>query len=403
MTWPDPGAELALPRVLTGRAAGDVLARLARAGDLTRRPPERPGDAGGWAVTAPGREGGTRHPDGRRYLAVEVPGMLPLYRELYGRIFARRLALWGLRADGDTGVLAEANLIVAWGPDEEMRARSPARIARERVEVGDDAWVEALEERWAGAASACEAALDRLWAALRRGHVRPALLEEAATRKVEFATWAVDALIPPRPALEDGYGAVLGPGAARVLGASLLPASGFVAYDLLERACWRLAADSAPGGVGGEARRQFVQHGLFYLYRALEPARWAYFLGPYVEETAARYRAAAPGPGEAGRNLADLGALPWRRRLHHAWAREQLAALPEGPARARLLTLHRLLGTARDFDEEKRRLNMPLWRSLVALARGLGLSLDDEAATLGGLCRALEERGGRVEIDPVFR
>jgi hypothetical protein len=64
--------------------------------------------------------------------------------------------------------------------------------------------------------------------------------------------------------------------------------------------------------------------------------------------------------------------------------------------------LHRFLGTARDFDEEKRRLNMKLWRSLFALADGLGISLSHSETILATLCDVITRRGGHVVIDPVF-
>jgi hypothetical protein len=68
-----------------------------------------------------------------------------------------------------------------------------------------------------------------------------------------------------------------------------------------------------------------------------------------------------------------------------------------------LLTLHRLAGSARDFDEEKRRLDQELWRCLAALAGALGISLTGPEGTLEGLCRGIVSVGGQVSINPIFQ
>jgi hypothetical protein len=74
-----------------------------------------------------------------------------------------------------------------------------------------------------------------------------------------------------------------------------------------------------------------------------------------------------------------------------------------GPqARRSLLLLHSFLGSAREFDEEKRRCNMHLWRSLFALADGLGVSLTSPRDSIDGLYAAINRCRGTVAIDPVF-
>jgi hypothetical protein len=91
---------------------------------------------------------------------------------------------------------------------------------------------------------------------------------------------------------------------------------------------------------------------------------------------------------------------PWRRRLHRDWAAQQLQRIADPAARRRLLAVHRLGGTARDYDEEKRRLNMKLWRSLVALADAWSISL--KRIDLEGILAATEDQGGAITLDPLF-
>jgi hypothetical protein len=183
-----------------------------------------------------------------------------------------------------------------------------------------------------------------------------------------------------------------------------LPASGYLAYDVLEMECWKLAASfQSLGNLSNEAHVRFIQQGLFYLYNALNNDKKKYFFYQYPLETATKYSRAAPGTEAITVHMEEVRQRNWRRRYHHEWARQQIdAIITDSHARQRLLVLHRFLGTARDFDEEKRRLNMKLWRALFALADGLGLSLTQPQANLSYLCNAINLRHGQVVIDSVF-
>ena len=183
-----------------------------------------------------------------------------------------------------------------------------------------------------------------------------------------------------------------------------LPVSGHVAYDALELECWELArASRQQPGIPLAARARFVVRGLFYNYEALDTDRKAYFFGTYPCEVARTYVRAAPGSAQLAARLAEVPDRAWRRRYHRQWAGIQIEDRVRQEAdRHRLLLWHRLIGAAREFDEEKRRLNMPLWRSLFALADGLGVSLLSPGG-IDELCSAVERQQGGIVVDSVFR
>jgi hypothetical protein len=191
---------------------------------------------------------------------------------------------------------------------------------------------------------------------------------------------------------------------AEVLEGCYLPASGSVSYDALETECWRLAAGYVQcQEITNAARACFIRDGLFYLYNALNPDRKPYFFNVYPRQVALRYSRAAPSTDMIAARMAEIRHRSWRRRYHRQFARQRIEDLRVDMAACqRLLMVHRFVGSARDFDEEKRRLNMKLWRSLFALADGLGISLARSDGTLAGLASALEHQRGRLTIDPVF-
>jgi len=382
-----------------------LLDELVLAGYLVWQPAPAAGAPGCWKLAEGSSPNGYLHRDANRYFGADVSGMLPLYQEMYGRIFAERLATWGLAANEDAGVLCLEGLILFWGPDTLMRAKQPAAVALRHVERADESWVDWLEQRWHQAAADLEDQIDRFWADLCRGHTTPVALRSLVSGKVTLAAIGVDALIPPTKLVESWLSPYMDSSLlADVVEGCYLPACGYLAYDILEIECWRLANSfQSLGYLSEEARRQFIRRGLFFLYNALNTDRKMYFFHQYPLETAITYGRAARGREEIAARMEEVRQRNWRRRYHNEWARQQIEAISTNSyARQRLLVLHRLLGIARDFDEEKRRLNMKLWRALFALADGLGVSLTQPQAVLQHLCDVVDRHGGHVVIDPVF-
>jgi hypothetical protein len=382
-----------------------LLDELAQAGHLIREPPRGHGAAGRW-TPAPGASGqGALHRDGNRYWATDLSGMLPLYRELYERVFARRLALWGAAEHDAVGLLSTGQLILFWGPAELMGELSPSARTLRSVAAADRPWVERLERRWRRAAAALEEEVERFWSGLCQGRATARGLDAVVDRKVTLTALGVDALMPPVQLTTEWLAAwVPAPLLPDVVEGCYLPASGYVAYDLLEAECWELAASfQAAGDLTVQARRRFLQQGLFFLYDALNTDRKRYYFERYPTEIARIYGRAASGPDAIGARIQEVRRRDWKRRFHHQWARERIGdCVADTGARRRLFVLHRLLGTARDFDEEKRRLNRDVWRSLFALADGVGISLTNPDAGLSCLRDAITDRGGRVVIDPML-
>jgi hypothetical protein len=343
-------------------------------------------------------------PDGRRCWTVDVAGMSPLYREIYRRVFPRRLAFWGVAVGRDAVVSETERSLVISGPDTLMQASRPATVALERVEAGDLAWVGWLEGSWRQHAARLEGLLRRLWAELQENRVCVELLEAVVDAKAALTAIGADGLLPSARLA----GTWLRPHVAPhllddLLDGLYLPASGRLAYDVLELECWRLAAALGDANHLPEAvRRAFVVNGLFLHYDALNTSRKAYWLHRFPRETARRHRATAPSPAELSRRMQEVCDRSWHRRLHRQWVQSQLSGLPAGVA-ARLDVLHHLVGTARDYDEEKRRLNAGLWRALFALADGLGVTLTPSQGTLADLCGAVRTPGRRLRIDTVFQ
>ena len=381
-----------------------ILADLATAGPLVRRSAEADPAAPGWTFRlGPGLHEWTGG-DGNRYRGGDVSGMLPLYREIYRRIFAEWLTAWGMAGD-EISLLYGDGLILYWGPEAFMRERQPKAVALKRLMSADDGWVAWLEGWWQQAASEFEDRANRFWAELCQDRADGHALRALVGCKVSLNAIGVDSLMPSRALVEEWLAPLVPPALlADVVDGCFLPADGGLAYDALEMERWRLAAAfQAEGFVTETARARFIREALFFLYDALNTERKAYYFDRYPLETAITYSQAAPGAGEVADRMREVRDRDWRRRMHHEWARQQLDAIQGATdARRRLLVLHHLLGTARDFDEAKRRLNRKLWQSLFAVADGLGVSLADPRVDVDELCAAVERAGGRVTIDPTF-
>lgn len=373
-----------------------LLDGLATAGFLARRP----GTPGGWEVVE-GHGQGHSHGDGKRYWGVDVSTMLPVYQELYERIFAARLEAWGAATE-DVGVLRRDGLILYWGPEALMMAKAPGALARGRLARGDVAWGAQIEAWWQETAATFEGALDRWWTELRCGHARAGTLQEAVEGKVRLTAIGVDNLAPQEAQIKAWLAPHISPELLdEVASGCCLPATGCLAYDLLEWECWQLAAALRAGGALDEqARCRFVREGLFFLYDTLNTDRKAYYFHDYPAEVAERYANATPDARAIAVRLDEVRARAWHRRLHRLWASRHLATIADADTRGRLWAAYRLLGTARDYDEEKRRLNAKFWRALFALADGLGVSLS--RAGLRELSAALGKSGERVVIDSTF-
>lgn len=390
--------------ILTGGSAvNPLLEELAAAGHLRRRPAADGVAGGGWEPSAAvAAQGFIRH-RGRLFYWTDVSGMLPLYQEMYREIFAERLAFWGLGGE-DVALLAGGGLILFGGPEPIMRAKRPAAVAAERVQAGDESWVERLEHSWQRAAAEFEDQVEDFWSGLLEGHAGEEAWRAVVGCKVRLGAIGVDALMPPAGLAESWLAPHLRPDlVAEVAEALYLPASGYLAYDLLETECWRIAASTQSLGVTPEeARARFIRDGLFFTFDALNVERKDYFFREYPLLIAARYRRAAGTLREMHARMDDVRRRDRRRRLHREWALQQLASVGDAAHARRLALLHRLLGTARDFDEEKRRLNMKFWRALFALADGLQISLARPPAGVEQLAQLIRRRDGRVSIDPIL-
>ena len=379
-----------------------LLDLLARSGYLLCK--DQSGIGCTWTVSSDFPKDGYCHANGMRYWAVDVSGMLPIYRELYWYIFAKRLDHWGAGESDRVGLLYVDGLILYWGPDRWMRANQPAQIAREKLEHGDANWFLQLEETWHAAAVRLENALGRLWTMLCNEKVSVQALSTVLEGKIFLNALGIDALMLSSEALEALLAPWLGEAAKVVAEACLLPHSGYVAYDVLEAECWQLAAaHDPPQDLPREARHRFIRHGLFYHYEALNTDRKPYFFCQFPLEVAARYRSAVAAPLGYSQQHSDVQARQWRRRYHRQWACQMIEQhVADSASRQRLQLMVRFLGGARDFDEEKRRLNMKLWRAVFAIADGLAISLTQPASTADALYRRIELAHGQIQIDPIL-
>ena len=370
---------------------------LAEAGFLARAEPDpEHGGRGSWRLL--GGEGVFEH-DGRCYLPLEVSRLPPFYQETYRDIVVRRLGRAGF-GDG-TGVVFHDGLILAWAPAAVMRESSPALVAVSRLSDGDEAWVDELDQDFRDAARSMERQADEVWADLVDGRASRGALQALLDAKAALNALAIDSLVPPNSLLESWVAPYVAPDlVADVVDGCLLPASGFVAFDVYEEECWRLAESFLRvGHLPAPARRRFVQQALFFQFESLDTTRKRYLFQDQPIQLAVRFAAVASGPGEAAARRDEIRERPWRRRFHRAWAYDLLrSAQGDAAAGRRLPVVHRFLGIAREFDEEKRRLNSKLWRSLLAVADAVDVAL--QTASRADLLSAVERRGGRLEIDP---
>ena len=106
-----------------------------------------------WHFAAQPLPQGYLHRDGNRYWVVDLSRMPPLYQELYDRVYATRLELWGASAGSIVG--RAGGILLFGGPDEAMRAQSPRIIAGERIRAGDHAWVEEVRPPMAHRRGCC--------------------------------------------------------------------------------------------------------------------------------------------------------------------------------------------------------------------------------------------------------
>lgn len=339
---------------------------------------------------------------GRAYAALDVNGMLPIYRDIYRWIVAERLTAWEMSEGVE--LIHTSNLILYRGPAERLKRRHPRAHALDRLEAADQDWGRWLDAWWRGAAAEFEDRADRFWSDLRGGHAAADDLRALVHAKAHLNAIGVDSLLPDRtlttawltPHLPESL-------LTDILDGCYLPASGAVAYDRLELACWRLALALSPDDeLPVAARAHFIHDGLFLHYDALNPDNKRYYFETYPLTLARQYRQVAPAAADIEARMAEVLERAWRRRRHREWAEQQLAAVADAEARQRLLVLHNLLGSGRDFDEEKRRLNAKLWRDLFALADGLNVSLGASDADLDGLTRALDRAAGSVTVAKEF-
>ncbi len=351
----------------------------------------------GWWLRTDGSGGGFEY-EGRYYLPLDVSRLPPLYQEIYWDVVIERLRRSGL-GDG-TGVVCLRGLVLAWAPTERMREARPSRLAAERLWRGDEGWVAGLDEALRHADERMEQQADAVWAELQHGRASPESVTALIEAKASLNALALDSLVPRQEVMISWLTPHVGSGlAGELLDASLLPSTGYVAYDIYEDECWRLAGVLASDGeVSGAARQRFIQRGLFFQFETLDTNRAEYYFGEYPGVVASRFIGLAPGPGGVASRRDELRQRDWRRRLHRACAAEHLAAGPrDAVERDRLLVLHRFLGLARDFDEDKRRLNFKFWRNLVALADGLGVHLP--TSTRQDLCESINRHGGQVALN----
>jgi hypothetical protein len=323
--------------------------------------------------------------------------MLPLYQDLYERVFAARLEKYGVGAAGF--VRRTGGVLVYGGPDELMRQVSPAAVTERRLADGDSAWVAGVDAEWRLAARVFEAATTGLTRRLLAGEPAGPALAETLDAKVALNALGVDSMLPPA-AVAGGWlmGGVAGVQISEVVDGCYLPASGEVAFDAFELESLVLARDSPPNEVmPEEARRRFVRQGLFYRYDALDTAQRERVLVEMPREAATAARQSARGRPALAAAIEEVGQRSWRRRYHRQWALKQLRAA--GPP---ALALFVFAGSARDYDEAKRRANMGFWRALFMLADGLRIDLRSPRATAVGLREVLEEHLGDIAVDPVF-
>lgn len=181
---------------------------------------------------------------------------------------------------------------------------------------------------------------------------------ERLAAKVELSAIGVHALVDPMRAVSEWVSPEVGPSlAGRVLTRACLPACGYVAYDVLELKAWKLAHSFCSFGyVSDEARQEFLAQGLFFGTTCSTQGARRIFLTSTPSKRRQDTGGAAPTHEACLAHIKEVRQRSWRRRLHREWCRQQLeAAGSDDSVRRRFRTLHRFLGMAKDYDEEKRR------------------------------------------------
>ncbi len=346
------------------------------------------------AAAAGGADPGEIDGEGNRYWSVDAGRLLPVYRDLYEGIFAARLRLAGVAGF----VRREGDLLVYGGPDQEVTRRRPAAVARQRLLDADHDWVARQDRAWRGAARTLEATTSTLRHRLVSGQPSAAALAAVFEAKVALNALGIDSMLPGPEVLGSWLAGSAPDVRDEVVAGCYLPAAGDLAFDAYETESLVLARDTAPGEqMPQRARARFVQHGLFYRHDALDPVRRERVLFGLPREAAEAVRRSAPDHPAIVAALRQVAARPEHRRDRRRGALHQVAAAPP-----RVHALAAFAGSARDYDETKRRLNMGWWQCLFMLADGLGIDLSDPDATVQGLCEALENSSQSIAIDPVF-
>jgi hypothetical protein len=381
-----------------------LLEQLTQAGFLQQRLSPTSRYLYRWTLSQGGSFDSYLHTDRKRYWGIDLSRMLTLYQDIYQKIYAKRLDDWGISDHNDVGLLYIDSLLLIWGSDELISAKKPASVALQKIETADNAWVVWLERWWHQTAIGWEKQLDNFWLDLCQGNITVEAFQSFIEGKVNLNSIGVDSLIPARQQVEAWLSPYIASSFIKdVVDGCFLPASGYIAYDVLEVECWKLAeAFQSSGKLPEAVRVHFIKQGLFYLYEALNNNKKNYFFSKYPLETATKYSQSALGSKAIRERIENVQQRNWQRRYHHEWAKQQIEAIDVLDVRKKLLVLHHLLGTARDFDEEKRRLNMKFWRSLFALADGLNIPLTHPQTNLSYLCNAINLSNGNVMIDSIF-
>ncbi|MCW5953846.1 MAG: hypothetical protein KIT69_16475, partial [Propionibacteriaceae bacterium] len=308
--------------VVTVDATAGVLYRGSRpAGTPTpddlRAPPASPPVVAASGGTAPG----TTDKQGNRYWSVDAGRLLPVYRDLYERIFAARLRLAGVAGF----VRRDGNLLVYGGPDQEVTRRRPAAVARQRLLVADHDWISRQDRTWRGAARTLEATISTLRHRLVSSQPSAASLAAVFDAKVSLNALGVDSMLPGPALLTSWLAGSPSDVRDEVVAGCYLPASGDVTFDAYETESLVLARDTAPGEeMPRRARARFVQNGLFYRHDALDPAHREWVLFDLPREAAEAMRRSAPDRPAITAALRQVSARPEHRSDRRRRALQQV-------------------------------------------------------------------------------
>lgn len=80
-----------------------ILKQLTHAGYLRQQFTPTAKDLYCWRLSGEKGSNSYLHTDGKRYWGIDLSGMLPLYQEIYQKIYTERLENWGLAGYNDVG------------------------------------------------------------------------------------------------------------------------------------------------------------------------------------------------------------------------------------------------------------------------------------------------------------